>query len=111
MTFTHALEWLTPWYPVVDGYIGAGLERQLAVEISRRHVLFGETCRLIARREDTDDALFALPGGRVAEVHLTWSSRTEQDPRWPATAVFGSLEDWARDSMVPLHAELSELGR
>jgi hypothetical protein len=108
---SDAFEWLTPWYPVAGGAIGAGLEGQLAVEISRRHVLFGETCRLIARREDTDDALFALPDGRVAEVHLTWSSRTEQDPRWPATAVFGSLEDWARDSMVPLHAELSELGR
>jgi hypothetical protein len=72
-------------------------------------VLAGETVRLIARRQDTDDALFALDGGRVAEVHMTWRQSTEEDPRWPATAVFPSIEDWARESMVPLAEELSRL--
>lgn len=102
---TGAFAWLEPWYPVADADVRAGLERQLHQEISHRHVLFGERVRLIARRADTDDALFELANGRVAEVHLTWSQRVEQDPRWPVTAVFGCLEEWARESMVPLHAE------
>ena len=104
---TNAIEWLEPWYRVEAPDICSALERQLHQEVSARHVLFGQPVRLIARRSDTDDALFVLPDGRVAEVHLTWSNRTEPDPRWPVTAVFGSLGEWARESMVPLHADRS----
>lgn len=106
---TDSLQWLAPWYPIADADICAGLERQLAVEVSPRHILYGALVRLIARREDTDDALFALDDGRVAEVHLTWKSSTEEDPRWPATALFASLDEWATDSMRSLHEELSRL--
>lgn len=104
-----AFAWLSPWYAVDDSDIRAGLEAQLRREICSSHVLHGESVRLIARRDDTDDALFALAGGRVAEVHLTWKNGTEDDPRWPATGIFASLEMWARDSMVPLHEELEKL--
>ena len=62
-----ALEWLAPWYPVNDTAICAGLEQQLHLEVSARHVLFGAKARLIARRDDTGDALSALPDERVAE--------------------------------------------
>lgn len=104
---TNQLQWLQPWHPVDDASVRSGLEHQLRVELSPRHVLHGESVRLIARRADTDDALFALPDGRVAEVHLTWRSRTEEDPRWPAAAIFASLDEWAAESMRPLHDELS----
>ena len=106
---TSDCTWLEPWYPVDDDAIRAGLEGQLRLEISRQHVLFGENARLLARRCDTDDALFALTNARVAEVHLTWSKKTEPDPRWPVTAIFSSLDEWVRESMIPLHEELSEL--
>jgi hypothetical protein len=106
-----AITWLSPWYPVDDASVCQGLEYQLRVEICDRHVLAGHAARLIARRADTDDALFSLAGERVAEVHLTWKNGTEEDPRWPATALFPSLEDWMRDSMMPLHEELSRLGQ
>ena len=106
---TSAIEWLEPWYPIGDPAICAGLESQLRLEISDRHVLAGERARLIARRSDTDDALFELSGGRIAEVHMTWRTSAEPDPRWPATAVFNSLEEWARDSMIPLHQELEPI--
>jgi hypothetical protein len=96
-------EWLDPWYPVNDPAVRAGLEEQLRVEISERHDLFGEIAQLVARRNDTDDALFALQNGRVAEVHLTWSKKAEQDPRWPVTAIFNSMEEWRQESMMPLH--------
>lgn len=105
----EARKWLEPWYPVDDAGQQDGLARQLRVELSPRHVLYGAHVRLLARRADTDDALFALPDGRVAEVHLTWKSSPEEDPRWPATAIFPSLDDWAQESMAPLHAELSRL--
>lgn len=105
---TDGFVWLEPWYFVDDKAICAGLEGQLRLEVSRLHVLHGEAVRLIARRGDTDDALFQLGDGRVAEVHMTWSKRTEPDPRWPATGIFASLDDWARHSMLPLHRELSE---
>jgi len=104
-----SLTWLSPWYPVDDTSVGQGLEHQLRREICSSHVLAGETVRLIARRADTDDALFALADSRVAEVHLTWKNGTEEDPRWPATAVFASIDDWARESMRPLHDELSRM--
>jgi hypothetical protein len=103
------LEWLDPWNRVSDPGVRAGLEEQLHVEISKRHVLFDEMTRLVARRDDTDDALFALPNGRVAEFHLTWSKRTEQDSRWPVTAIFNSMEEWRRESMLPLHEGLSRI--
>lgn len=102
-------EWLDPWYPVTDATICDALERQLRAEISSRHVLFRERVRLVARRSDTDDALFALSGSRVAEVHLTWSRQVEADPRWPMTVLFGSMEEWRRASMMPLHDELSAI--
>ena len=102
----HDFAWLSPWYRVTEADTRAGLERQLRLEVSRGHILHGAEVELIARRSDTDDALFALGDGRVAEVHMTWSRLPERDTRWPVTAVFASLEEWARESMVPLHREL-----
>lgn len=102
-------DWLEPWYPI-DEFgaergveMAAALEAQLRRELSPRHLLAAETVRAIARRQDMDTVLFALDGGRVAEVHLTWSRCTETDPRWPGCAIFASLGDWQRRSMAPLH--------
>lgn len=103
---TYDVVWLSPWYPVEDAATRAGLESQLRLEVSRGHVLHGAKVELIARRSDTDDALFAFGDGRIAEVHMTWSKRPEQDTRWPVTAIFASIEEWVGESMVPLHREL-----
>jgi hypothetical protein len=51
-----------------------------------------------------DEALFPLSGGRVAEVHLTWSLSEELDPRWPTTAIYASLDTLVGQCMVPRHA-------
>lgn len=103
-----SIAWLEPWYPTEGD--GSALEEQLARECGPQHRLHGVKVRLIARRGDTDDALFALEDGSVAEVHLTWrQSGPEPDPRWPAAGVHASLEDWARDSMIPLAAALRDL--
>ncbi len=102
------VDWLLPWYEA-DQSERSGLEAQLSREIAPGHVLEGVEVRLIARRQDTDDALFILADGRVAEVHLTWRRTRETDPHWPGTAVFESLEQWANESMIPLRRELDAL--
>ena len=43
----------------------------------------GRAALAVARRRDRDDVAFALSDGRVAVVHLTWSSRREL-PGWPS---------------------------
>jgi hypothetical protein len=103
--------WLEPWVFLEDAEWASGdkaeyrseWETQLRREIGPQHVLFGQPASLIARRFDTDDALFQLSGARVAEVHLTWRRSVEPDPRWPNTTIFPSLEDWARESMAIQH--------
>ncbi len=104
---TDAFTWLSPWYPTDDPRDCSGLEGQLKREVSADHVLSGEAVRLLARRSDTDDALFELADVRVAEVHLTWRRTRETDPRWPGTVIFRSLEEWGQLSMEPLHQALS----
>jgi hypothetical protein len=42
---------------------------------------------------------------------MTWRQSAETDPRWPVTAIFSSLEEWAEQSMRPLHDELARDGR
>lgn len=97
------LKWLSPWYLVTDDHVRKGLVEQLQKEMPFGHVLTGEPLHLIARRNDTDDALFALSGERVAEVHMTWRRGRETDPRFPVTSVFPTLEDWITESMIPTH--------
>ena len=97
-------KWLAPWYGVDDGEERRAIEGELRREICDTHVLAGKAATLMARRGDMDEALFLLSDGRVAEVHLTWGHSREMDPRWPTTTFYDSLDHWARQSMIPLHA-------
>lgn len=105
--------WLEPWVAIADlDWDGdkknthvVGWERQLAREVGPSHILFGRVAKLIARRFDTDDALFQLEGSEVAEVHLTWARGQEPDPRWPGAAIFPTLEQWASESMTLRHRD------
>lgn len=99
-----------PWY-AIDGLAERrSLQDELRREISDDHVLAGVSVILLARRGDTDAVLYGLPDGRVAEVHLTWSTDREIDRRWPATAMYVSIDEWASQSMVPTHKELAGCG-
>jgi hypothetical protein len=75
-----------PWHSCDDEYF----EEELRREICEKHVLFGIEAKIIARRQDCDDFLFALPNGRFAGVHLTWSK--ESNPTWPGTTIYDSAE-------------------
>ena len=101
------MDWLEPWSPVTDPVTCQALEQQLRREIGATHRLAGCSVHLVARRRDTDDALFRLGDGRIAEVHLTWRTDRGADPHSPTTVIYGSLEAWARASMAPLHAEFA----
>jgi hypothetical protein len=98
----NVLKWLEPWY-APDGEERGWLEEELAKEICERHELYGQAVSAIAKDKGSDDALFLLPDGRVAHVHLTWKGRRETDPIWPVTAIFPSQSAWAEEVMIPLH--------
>jgi len=99
--------WLMPWYgpPWNDPNGLIIIEHQLACEIPPGHVLSGQIVRLLAREDASDNVLFGLPDGRVAEVHLVWGRSRQTDPHWPSTAVFGSLQEWMATIIMPGHLE------
>ena len=84
------MSFLLPWIAADNPLLVKELQR----ELPPGHVLHGIPVSVIARRQDSDDVLFALNDGtgRVAAVHLTWS--VESDPEWPQTSVYPGLESW-----------------
>jgi hypothetical protein len=106
----RGVEWLVPWHPVSDDPTQvAGMERELRLELSAGHPLFGLPVRTLARRKDCDDVLFAIEDGtgRVAVVHLTWTQSPPERPPWPGTTVFPSLAAWSAEGM---RADAEEFG-
>ena len=96
------MEWLVPWHSVADDPAQvAGMERELRRELSAGHPLFGLPVRTLARRQDCDDVLFAVEDGtgRVAVVHLTWTSSPPDQQPFPWTVLFPSLPAWAAEGM------------
>lgn len=92
MAMTDA--WPEGWYPVERRNRIHAWEKELQTEVGPRHILWQHDVRLIARRDDRDDALFELGDGRVAEVHLTWTSSQAVDEKSPWTIIFPSLSEW-----------------
>jgi len=95
----HLLE---PWTRVTSA---KELEEELARELVPGHRLHGRRgLRAVARRSDGDEVLFE--GETLAAVvRLTWAK--EVDPRWPATDIFPSVEEWATRRMRPDHVAFS----
>jgi hypothetical protein len=93
-------EWLAPWRPIA-GQEAAGLERVLRGELSPDHALYGRPVRAVARRDDSDDVLFAIEDGtgRVVDVHLTWTESPPERAPWPIAIFYTSFEVWRRDGM------------
>ena len=88
-----------PWFSVAAAD-AAAFDKELALEVTPGHPLWGRGARAVARRNDVDDVLYALDGGHaVAVVHLTWSGRPERSPEWPATRIYDSAAAcWAVES-------------
>ena len=94
--------WLPPWQPVSPQGRQA-YEAELETELTEAHSLFGIPIRAIARTCDGDDVLFELMGQRcrLVVVHMTFSGRRENDPRWPQAQFFQDIDDWVMRSMIP----------
>ena len=90
-----------PWAEVSAS--DKSLEAELHKEVGSKHQLYGKRVRALARRLDNDDVLFQVTGGAApyAVVHLSWSSKMEQSPAWPATTTYPTLDDWLAQAMTP----------
>jgi len=71
----------------------ASFDDELLREVAPGHPLYERRCVAIAKREATDDVLFAVGAGEVAVVHLTWAQKPEPPP-WPSTTFYTSFDDF-----------------
>ena len=104
------MEWLDPWWSTedYDEHFHETFRQQLEREVPPGHCLYQMPVRLIARGNG-DDALFRLldGSGRVAGVHLTWSTHREKLP-WPVTTIYDTLEEWVEKVMIIEHKDWLE---
>jgi hypothetical protein len=82
------------WFEPEEELFRQNLEAELRREVGEGHVLRGLGVRLLAQYGPSDDALFGLDDGRVAQVHLTWSGSPEPIPQVPITSIFKNIEEW-----------------
>jgi len=87
--------WLWPlgWRTVMTVRARAMIDAELGRELPEGHVLKSRTAKVLGRFEQSDDMLFQLEDGSVAEVHLTWEVEDRAD--WPRTALYDSFRLWA----------------
>ncbi|WP_435008116.1 hypothetical protein P12x_005391 [Tundrisphaera lichenicola] len=99
------MEWLDPWWSTAEWgqEVAVTLERELVREVGPGHPLHGIPSKAIGKHASCDEVLFQLLDGtgRVAVVHLTWSRYLPEEPPWPATEIYSSLEEWAELGMRP----------
>ncbi len=106
--YLQHVNWLEPWHPLQGDSIGA-FEPELRREAGDGHPLHGVPVRGIGRRHDCDDVLFALEDGtgRVAVVHLTWTSTPPEQLPWPRARIWPSVDAWAAEGMRADHDEFA----
>jgi hypothetical protein len=77
----------------------ASCEREVQVELSQGHALFGIPLRAVGCSWVCDDVLFEIRdgSGRFAVVHIAWTRRAEPPP-WPISTVYESIEAWEEDT-------------
>ena len=95
------IDFLEPWEEFGPGQADAFL-LELSREVSAGHPLRDLPLVPLGHSGAADDALFAAQDGRVVEVHLTWSRRSEQPP-WPTHRFYSSVDQWIEQAMLPEH--------
>lgn len=80
------------------------LARELTREVARGHCLFGVPVRAVA--QCGDDVLFQLlespdADPAYAEVHLTFTSQSPDEPPWPTTQLYDNLGQWQKRFLDP----------
>lgn len=89
---THFL-WPLGWATISTIEKTDHLNAELRRELSPGHVLYGQNFQVLGRLRRSDDFLFQIKDGRVAQVHLTWTE--ESYPDWPVTKIYPSFFTWS----------------
>jgi hypothetical protein len=97
------IEFLEPWCDFIPGQGDAFLQ-ELRRELSPGHLLEGLELAPLSHSGAADDALFGAEDGRVFQVHLTFSHRTEQPPL-PRCRIYSDADEWAQRVMLPENEE------
>jgi hypothetical protein len=79
------------WHPA-DSRAAEAAETELSRELHHSHALYGLKAMAIARRRDSDEWLFQLDSGQVAQVHLTYAA--ESTSVWPRSRIFPDESQW-----------------
>jgi hypothetical protein len=79
------------WHPA-ESRAAKAAETELTRELHHSHALYGLKTMAIARRRDSDEWLFLLESGQVAQVHLTYA--VESTSAWPRSRIFSDESQW-----------------
>jgi hypothetical protein len=90
----RSLRWSEPWLSIIDmDQLKQSLQRELELEITAQHPLWGSAPEVFARSGASDDILCATQDGRFALVHLVWSGKADPRPQnFPSAVFIDSLE-------------------
>ena len=99
----RSISWLLPWQPADDAD-AVMLVHELDRELHRTHPLHGRAWLAVGRRIDSDDALFVLdaPYG-LAVVHLPYATTVPEQPPFPTTRLYATVDDFVAECMNPDH--------
>ncbi len=81
----------------------SSFETELYKEVGTSHVLYGKMVTAVGRRYDCDDVLYQVHDAefRYAVVHLTYSTKREENSDVPCTIIYIDLNDWINRGMKP----------
>jgi len=86
------IAFVAPWRPLQHEVEREGLPRQLAIELSPGHPLWGRSCEVIGRADTNDDILVVCADGRFANVHLTWG-QGPGNAQYPHTVFYDTTQE------------------
>jgi hypothetical protein len=89
------ISWKLPWRALQFQAEISHIQRQLELEITERHPLWGKGAVVIGRRDDQDDVLVTLNDGKYANVHLVWDSSPGVFPaEYPSVVIYNFLDEF-----------------
>jgi hypothetical protein len=97
------IEFLAPWSEFVPGQ-GDAFLHELKRELSPGHPLEELELVPLGHSSAADEVLFETQDGRVFQVHLTFSRRTEQRPL-PRCRAYSDAAQWVQQVMLPANED------
>ena len=91
------MQWPATWAALDENdECTAVAKKVLLREVGPGHLLYGVPVQAIGRNFAADDVLYRLldGSGRVADVHLTWTRGGPEQPPYPHTLLYDTVEAW-----------------